>query len=103
MNRNDYYRRLAPLEPMASNGICQKEMIGCSTQSNFPIRIEKFYKDQQKYAFSFQMMAYISRLALLRRVIRENPNAIIITERSVFTDKEVFAKMLYDEGKIEEW
>ena len=34
--------------------------------------------------------------------IRNNPNAIIICERSVFTDKEVFAKMLYDDGKIEE-
>jgi len=64
--------------------------------------LEKFYADQHKYAFSFQMMAYISRLALLKRVIKENPNAILITERSVFTDKEVFAKMLYDEGKIEE-
>jgi len=64
--------------------------------------LEKFYADQPKYAFSFQMMAYISRLALLKRVIKENPNAILITERSVFTDKEVFAKMLYDEGKIEE-
>ena len=64
--------------------------------------LEKFYADQSKYAFSFQMMAYISRLALLKRVIKENPNAILITERSVFTDREVFAKMLYDEGKIEE-
>jgi len=64
--------------------------------------LEKFYADQSKYAFSFQMMAYISRLALLKRVIKKNPNAILITERSVFTDKEVFAKMLYDEGKIEE-
>jgi deoxyadenosine/deoxycytidine kinase len=64
--------------------------------------LEKFYANQHKYAFSFQMMAYISRLALLRNIVRENPDAIIITERSVFTDKEVFAKMLYDEGKIEE-
>ena len=64
--------------------------------------LEKFYADQPKYAFSFQMMAYISRLSLLKRVIKENPTAILITERSVFTDKEVFAKMLYDEGKIEE-
>ena len=64
--------------------------------------LEKFYGNQHKYAFSFQMMAYISRLALLRNIVRENPDAIIITERSVFTDREVFAKMLYDEGKIEE-
>ncbi len=64
--------------------------------------LKKFYADPAKYAFSFQMMAYISRLSLLKQVIRKNPNAIIITERSVFTDKEVFAKMLYEEGKIEE-
>jgi deoxyguanosine kinase len=64
--------------------------------------IEKFYKDQHKYAFSFQMMAYISRLSMLKQCIRENPNSIIICERSLYTDKNVFAKMLYDENKIEE-
>jgi deoxyadenosine/deoxycytidine kinase len=63
--------------------------------------LEKFYKDQKKYSFSFQMMAYISRLALLKSTIQANPNAIIITERSLFTDKMVFAKMLYDSGDIE--
>jgi deoxyadenosine/deoxycytidine kinase len=63
--------------------------------------LEKFYADQHKYAFSFQMMAYISRLSLLKRTIKENPNSVIITERCISTDKEVFAKMLYDEGKIE--
>lgn len=63
--------------------------------------LEKFYNDQQKYAFSFQMMAYISRLHLLRKTIRENRNKTIIMERCCLTDKNVFAKMLYDEGKIE--
>lgn len=63
--------------------------------------IEKFYKDQNKYAFSFQMMAYISRLSMLKQCIKENPGAIIICERSLYTDKNVFAKMLYDENKIE--
>lgn len=62
----------------------------------------KFYEDQKKYSFAFQMMAYISRLDLLRRTIKENPGAIIITERSLYTDKYVFAKMLYDSNKIEE-
>jgi len=63
--------------------------------------LQKFYSDQDKYSFPFQMMAYISRLAMLKRTIQENPNAIIITERSLITDKYVFAKMLYDSGKIE--
>ena len=62
----------------------------------------KFYEDQKKYSFAFQMMAYISRLDLLRRTIKENPGAIIITERSLYTDKYVFAKMLYYSNKIEE-
>jgi len=64
--------------------------------------IEHFYKDQEKYGFSFQMMAYISRLAILRDTIKKYPNTIIISERSLFTDKYVFAKMLYDNNKINE-
>jgi len=64
--------------------------------------LKKFYEDQKRYSFSFQMMAYISRLSLLQKAIRENPTSIIITERCVHTDKNVFAKMLYDSGMIEE-
>ena len=84
--------------------------------------LEKFYADQDKYSFSFQMMAYISRLKLLKETINDidedikkvywdhvddryklprNLKYFIITERSLFTDKMVFAKMLYDSGKIE--
>ena len=64
--------------------------------------LQKFYADQEKYSFSFQMMAYISRLALLKKTAKENPGAIIITERSLFTDRYVFAKMLHDDKKIED-
>ena len=62
--------------------------------------IEKYYENHEKYAFSFQMMAYISRLTLLRNALKTNPK-IIITERSIFTDKNVFASMLYKDNKIE--
>ena len=70
--------------------------------------LKKFYADQEKYSFAFQMMAYISRLTILRDTIKEivsennNKQYIIITERSLYTDKEVFAKMLHDQGKIED-
>lgn len=63
--------------------------------------LEKYYANQEKYAFSFQMMAYISRLSQLRNAMTKGYDTII-TERCVFTDKMVFAKMLYDEGKIED-
>jgi deoxyadenosine/deoxycytidine kinase len=67
--------------------------------------IEKFYENQEHYSFSFQMMAYISRLAMLKRAIKhckEKGIKLIICERSLQTDKNVFCKMLYDSGKIED-
>jgi len=63
--------------------------------------IECYYADQQQYAFAFQMMAYISRLTTLKTELHKNYD-IIFTERCLFTDRNVFAKMLYDEGKINE-
>ena len=62
--------------------------------------LQKFYEDPKKYSFSFQMMAYISRLSILVKAQSSNPS-YIITERCLLTDKFIFAKMLYDEGKIE--
>ena len=64
--------------------------------------LSKFYNDKEKYAFSFQMMAYISRLDLLKKIHKQHKNCIIISERSVHTDKYVFAKMLYDDGIMED-
>ena len=65
--------------------------------------LEKFYENQEKYSFAFQMMAYITRLSSLRKAYREAPdNTIIITERSLHTDYNIFAKMLHDSGKIED-
>ena len=66
--------------------------------------IEKFYSDQKEYSFAFQMMAYISRLASLKRAIElhnQDKDVIFVCERSLWTDRYVFAQMLHDEGKIE--
>ena len=64
--------------------------------------IEKYYENQEKYAFSFQMMAYITRIQTIKKKIKEKKDVIIICERSIFTDKEIFAKMLYHDKKISE-
>ena len=64
--------------------------------------LTNLYKDTKKHAFKFQMMAYISRLTLLRNAIKNPKIKLIITERSVETDRNVFAKMLYDTGDIAE-
>lgn len=64
--------------------------------------LQLFYENPHEYAFSFQMMAYISRLNNLKKAIMENTNSIIVTERSLLTDKFVFAKMLKDDNKIKD-
>ncbi len=63
--------------------------------------IQHYYADQKKYSFAFQMMAYISRLSQIKKVLAESSeNTIIITERCLFTDFNIFAKMLYRSGMI---
>ena len=71
------------------------------TDENGTTILDKFYENPTKYGFSFQIMAYISRLDVMRKAIKQNPNAVFISERSLFTDKFVFAKMLFDSGNIE--
>lgn len=75
--------------------------------SNGKTMLEKFYADPKTYSFPFQMMAYISRLKILKNSIKtalENTSGkvYIITERSLYTDKYVFAKMLFERGDIED-
>jgi deoxyadenosine/deoxycytidine kinase len=64
--------------------------------------LEKFYANP-KYAFPFQIMAYSTRLAMLRKIIHKNPDCeLILCERSLEADHNIFAKMLFDSGKIED-
>ena len=63
--------------------------------------IEKFYENNEKYAFSFQMLAYISRLTQFKEILNSNIKYdYIFTERSIYTDKHIFCKMLYMNGQI---
>ena len=54
--------------------------------------IERYYDDQKKYAISFQMLAYISRLSLFKKALQNNTYDYIMTERSIFTDINFFCK-----------
>ena len=65
--------------------------------------LTKYYADPAKYAFSFQIMAYSTRLAMFKTAVREHPNCdVILCERSLEADRNIFAKMLRDEGNIED-
>lgn len=64
--------------------------------------LDLFYKDQKNNAFWFQILAYITRLRNLIKIKKNNPDKIIITERSIYTDKYIFAKMHFELGNISE-
>jgi deoxyadenosine/deoxycytidine kinase len=64
--------------------------------------LENFYKDPVKYAFPFQVLAFTTRLTMLKNAIKNNPDCeIIICERSLYADGNIFAKMLYDDGTMD--
>ncbi len=62
--------------------------------------LENYCNDQTKYGFSFQIMACVTRMKILMKALNDPKIKFIISERSLVTDKNVFAKMLYDSGNI---
>ena len=67
--------------------------------------LQLFYEDKKRWAYSFQNCAILTRIKALREAIRTAKKRIIITERSVLTDRFVFAEMLRDSGDLNglEW
>lgn len=61
--------------------------------------LEHFYSNQEKNSFSFQWLVFMSRMKDISDKIDENYD-IIVVERSIFTDKNVFVKALYEHDKM---
>jgi deoxyadenosine/deoxycytidine kinase len=64
-----------------------------------------FYKDTSRWAYTFQNCAILTRLRLIKEALTTTKKQVIITERSVLTDRYVFAEMLKESGDIDalEW
>ena len=63
--------------------------------------LELFYENQKDNSFGSKFGIYYTTKELLH-TIKNNKNKIIISERSIYTDKFVFAKMLYEMGYLSE-
>ena len=59
--------------------------------------LEKFYNDQNRWSFTFQMNSFISRIKVIENETNEGNKFI---ERSVFTDKICFAQNCFDNKKM---
>jgi deoxyadenosine/deoxycytidine kinase len=64
-----------------------------------------FYEDPKRWGYSFQNCAILTRILAVRDAVSVTKKRVIITERSVLTDLNVFAKMNRDLGNINslEW
>jgi deoxyadenosine/deoxycytidine kinase len=72
--------------------------------------LELFYEDKKRWSYTFQNCAILTRLKNIQDAVENLDSTmkgpqVIITERSVLTDKHVFAEMLRDNGDIDplEW
>lgn len=72
--------------------------------------LELFYEDKKRWAYTFQNCAILTRLKNIQDAIEKLDSGskdpqIVLTERSVLTDRYVFAEMLRDSGDIDplEW
>jgi len=70
------------------------------TNANGKNLLEEFYSDQERYAYTFQSIAFRTRMKNIK-----NSSLGDIVERSIFTDRNVFAKTCYEQGKMNdiEW
>lgn len=64
--------------------------------------LHHFYEDKKRWSYTFQNCAILTRLTAIQKSIRETKKRIIITERSLLTDRYVFAEMLKDSGDLNE-
>lgn len=73
------------------------------TDDNGQNILDAFYKDQKRWSYSFQMNAFITRMKQIEQYAHKD--VIVICERCVFTDKNVFANLLFETNKIStmEW
>lgn len=82
---------ITPIHEPVNNWSSYRDSAGASI-------LEKFYSDMPRYAFPFQMLAYFTRYGIYRSA----EGRMLLTERSLDTDRHIFAQMQADIGNIDE-
>jgi deoxyadenosine/deoxycytidine kinase len=64
--------------------------------------LERFYEDQDRWSFTFQMNSFISRAHRIQKTEEtgKNKDGLFLVERSIYTDRYCFAKNCYESGKM---
>ena len=64
--------------------------------------LQTFYDDKRRWGYTFQNIAYITRMNNLVNTLNNTNKNIIFIDRSLTADLNTFTKMLYDDGFISE-
>lgn len=66
--------------------------------------LEVFYKDKQRWSYTFQNAAILYRYQKLREALstlKKDQSNVIVMERCLDTDSQIFCKMLHKDGYID--
>lgn len=70
-------------------------------QTGFPDdMLNLMYSDPERWSFTFQMMAFGTRAKTWKEVEEQTPHKCVLMERSVYDDREVFARLALDLGHM---
>ncbi len=67
--------------------------------------LDKFYKDTNRWAYTFQTYAFITRIIEQEAQLKQCVSGVQVLERSVYCDRHCFAKNCYEMGVMQplEW
>ena len=94
---------------LLKNNIPSSELVSEPVDMWFDIKnsdgkniLQTFYDDIPRWAYTFQNIAYVTRMMKIENTIRKSSSEYIFLDRSIETDRYVFEKMLWEEGKLQQ-
>ncbi len=64
--------------------------------------LQMFYTDMSRWSFTFQILAFITRAKTWQEILARTEHRRVVLERSIFTDRHVFATSMHQIGAMTE-
>ena len=64
--------------------------------------LDMFYHDMERWSFTFQILAFITRAKTWQEILARTEHSRVVLERSIFTDRHVFATSMHQIGAMSE-